>query len=280
MMMSIQKHYAYCRFSILLSLRSFARLLGCFSVAALCFLLAPLQSAKADDVITDLSSRDVPIEWNFTGTNILLFGAIEGDVKSDDPADVIIVVHGPEKTVTARQKKRVGGIWINSDPRSYISVPSFYYIAATRPLTDIAPQKTLRSLKLGFDALEYDIASRNNRLKDTQRDKYSSAIIRIMQQDGLYRGFEDGVSLLGKRLFRANISLPANVPVGEYQAKVYLFRDGRFLGVQNSPLKIQKQGFERLVYVLAFDYPFIYGVVSVILAILAGLAATAIFRRD
>ena len=41
-----------------------------------------------------------------------------------------------------------------------------------------------------------------------------------------------------------------------------------------------KSGFERLVYEFAFEYPFFYGVVAVILALISGLAATAFFRKE
>ena len=43
---------------------------------------------------------------------------------------------------------------------------------------------------------------------------------------------------------------------------------------------MNKAGFEHMVYRLAFSHPFIYGVLAVLIAVLAGLAGWAVFRRD
>ncbi len=70
------------------------------------------------------------------------------------------------------------------------------------------------------------------------------------------------------------------MPSGAFTADVFLFRGGKLLGQRETDLTILKSGFERLVYNFAFDYPFFYGVIAVILALVAGLAATALFRKD
>jgi len=45
-------------------------------------------------------------------------------------------------------------------------------------------------------------------------------------------------------------------------------------------LTISKQGFERFVYSAAFDHPLLYGIIAVIIAVTAGLLASALSRRD
>jgi hypothetical protein len=37
---------------------------------------------------------------------------------------------------------------------------------------------------------------------------------------------------------------------------------------------------ERVVYMLAFHYPFAYGLLAVLMAVSAGLLAWTVFRRD
>ena len=59
----------------------------------------------------------MPIEWNFTGANIFLFGAIEGEISPDNKPDVIVVVRGPEKPLIARKKERIAGVWVNTNPK-------------------------------------------------------------------------------------------------------------------------------------------------------------------
>ena len=43
---------------------------------------------------------------------------------------------------------------------------------------------------------------------------------------------------------------------------------------------MSKVGFERMIYLLAFRYPFLYGLLAVTIAMVAGLIGWLAFRRD
>jgi hypothetical protein len=47
-----------------------------------------------------------------------------------------------------------------------------------------------------------------------------------------------------------------------------------------STLEVNKAGIERLIYQLAFTQPFLYGLLAVLVAVLAGLAGWFAFRRE
>lgn len=256
------------RFCSIISLIIPIVILGCVGVG------------RAEGVITDLSSDEVPIEWNFTGAQILLFGAIEGESTPENKPDVIVVVRGPKSALIARKKQRVAGIWVNSNPNRLDDVPLYYYVASSRPLKDIAPALLLDRLGIGFEALVQQL-SRKIQLADTAlAERYSEAAVRIMEAQGLYNAGATDVKIVADRLFQVRIALPANVPSGKFTADVYLFRGGKLLGKRVTHLTIHKSGFERFVYNFAYDYPFFYGVVAVILAVIAGLAATALFKKE
>ena len=237
-------------------------------------------SLKADGVITDLSSDEVPIEWDFTGAEILLFGAIEGEADQENKHDIIVVVRGPSYSMIARKKERVAGIWVNTNPRQLEAVPLYYSVASSRPLRDIAPALLLDQLGIGFDALVGNLA-KNSKIEDGKKaERYSEAAVRIMQESKLYVAGGRGVKIVGDRLFQVKIGLPANVPSGKFTADVFLFKGGKLIGRRVMNLSIQKSGFERFVYNFAYQYPFLYGVVAVVLAVIAGLTATAMFKKE
>lgn len=252
-------------------------LVGLFSVF---IAIVAIDMVRADGVITDLSSDDVPIEWNFNGANIFLFGAIEGEVSVDNRPDVIVVVRGPTETLIARKKERIAGIWVNTSPKIVKEVPLYYSVASSRPLLDIAPAPLLNRLGIGFDALVGQLSKLTDVEDVKVGERYSEAVVRLMENQGLYKSGAAGVKIVGDRLFQVNIALEANVPSGEFIADVFLFRGGKLLGRRVTHLSIHKSGFERVLYNFAFDYPFLYGVVAVLIAVFAGLAATAIFRKD
>ena len=106
--------------------------------------------AVAASLVADLSSHLIAITTGFTGTEVLLFGAKEG------PGQVVMIVRGPTSSMTVRKKSRVAGIWMNTDRVTFSNVPSFYAVATSAPLPDIAPPQVLARHQIGFDQLKFD----------------------------------------------------------------------------------------------------------------------------
>jgi uncharacterized protein (TIGR02186 family) len=247
-------------------------------VLLICAGLGPAAAQSRETVETDISSRNIAIESTFTGASIVVFGTITRSRQTAPEAglyDLAIVIRGPEQPVLIRRKSRVLGIWINTESRPYQNVPGYYAVLSTRPLNEITDKKTLNKYGIGFDSLLIERAGVNGR-----QDPFREAVLRIRRDQGLYRDKETGAAFIGTSLFRATAELPANVPVGEYWVDVFVFREGKLIGEHSSTLTLRKQGFERFVYTLAFDRPLVYGLVAVAAAMIAGLLASAIFRRE
>lgn len=243
-------------------------------------------AARADRLVTDLSQHQVSIRSNFTGTEILLFGAVEAppDERTVN-RDIIVVVTGPTRTVKVRRKEQVAGIWVNHDSVTYPDVPGYHAIASTRPLEVIASPEILAEQRIGIenyefgDAVATGIDGREEFLPpDVERD-FWKALIRNKRRAGLYLTDPGGVIFLGQTLFRATLDLPATVPVGLYTAKVYLLKDGQVVDTISSPLYIDKGGIERFLFRLAYSDPLLYGLIAVIGAAFFGWLASAVLGR-
>jgi uncharacterized protein (TIGR02186 family) len=87
------------------------------------------------------------------------------------------------------------------------------------------------------------------------------------------------VVFTGRSLFRATIALPATVPVGPLTARVFLFHEGKLLSRYQARVVLEREGIERWMFAFAFERPFVYGMVGVLLAVVTGLLASAVFRR-
>lgn len=260
------------------------RSLTLFMCLALWALPAAAQPQPQEALEADISAREVAIKASFTGARIVVFGTIENSQQTGPESglyDIAVVIRGPEERMVARRKARVAGIWVNRDSIPFDKVPGFYAVLTTRPLEEVARPEILRTLGIGYRSLPFipkDAAARDDG-SDPARP-FQDAVIRLMQQDNLYLKDEYGVVFIGRSLFRATLDLPANVPVGDFAADVFLFRDGKLLSQNRSKLNIHKEGFERIVYRAAFDYPLVYGIIAVILAVAAGLLASAVFRNS
>lgn len=235
--------------------------------------------APSETVQSDISTREISIQSNFAGIEIVIFGSVDfSHAPSPDEGnyDVITVIRSPDEPLVARRKERVAGIWVNNAGRTFPGVPGFYAVLATRPFKAITTEDTLRALGIGFANL--DLGKRGE--DDSKEAAYRSAVIRLKQDQNLFQEHDDGVSFIGRSLFRASVDLPVNVPLGRYTTDVYLFRDGQLISKSESTLEVSQVGFERAVSQLARNHPFIYGLAAVVIAVVVGLFGWAAFRRE
>ncbi len=247
-------------------------------------LLATAQTAPragAETLEADLATHHVAVKTDFAGVKVLLFGAVLDDeiVQLAGPRDIIIVIRGPRTRTLVRRKKKVAGIWINSDPVAFENVPGYYAIVSNRPAEDIASSYVLHDNGIGLNALKADVILSAGGFSTENAKAYADAIVRVRTRDQLYQRLVGGVSFSRRHLFRAEFELPANVPLGEYSADVFIFRAGKVVTKSSTSLVIEKSGLEKLIYNMAHQQPFLYGVLAVLAAGLAGLAAAAVFRK-
>jgi uncharacterized protein (TIGR02186 family) len=246
--------------------------------------MPPLQAiaaepAQPEQVQSDISTREISIQSNFTGIEIVLFGSIDfGRAPSPEegPYDVIMVIRGPNQPIVVRRKEQVALLWVNGAAKTFSAVPGFYAVLSSRPFRAVAPEDTLKTLGIGFGSVDL---GKSDEAKAPD-DGFRSAMIRIRQERGLFQESDDAVSFIGRSLFRGSVDLPVNTPIGRYTTQVYLFRDGKLLSQSQSSLQVHKVGLERVVYLLAFRHPFVYGLLAVLMAVISGLAAWAVFRKE
>lgn len=237
---------------------------------------------REESVQADVSTRNVAVTSSFTGTEIVVFGAIDNSRQTSPEAglyDVVIVIEGVPSTVTVRKKDRVAGIWLNTAATTFESVPSYYAISSTRPLDEVAPEATLIGYEIGFDRVRMEPAGKDARPSARDMREFRNAVIRLKEKDGLYVAEPHGVAFIGKSLFRSTIALPATVQVGPFETRVYLFRGERLISQYNVRISLEREGLERFLHNFAFDRPFLYGLATVILALCAGMAASAVFSK-
>lgn len=227
----------------------------------------------AEPLVADLSRHLVAITTGFAGTQVLLFGAVD-----DMPgtADVVVVVRGPARTQIVRRKGRRAGIWVNVDEARILDAPTFYHVAATRPLAHAAEPGTLARHRIGLDNLKLEVETDDPR---ASAPEYVAALIRLKQANGLYGTRIEDIGFLSRRLFRTDVYFPANVPVGAYRVEVYLLVDGEVVSTQITPLMISKIGLGAGIYEFAQRHSAAYAIVAILLAALGGLAAAEMFRK-
>ena len=245
--------------------------------------LTAASPALAERLVVSLSNHRVMITSSFVGEDLVLFGTVERDAASvarRGGYDLVVTVAGPRQTMRTRRKARMLGIWVNVDSRLFVRVPSYLAVLSNRPVGEIANADTLRRLQLGLDnflltqRIGADIA-------DTVRnDPFRVAFVRLESEHGRYREAPTAVTFLTPSVFRTAIPLPDNVPTGNYAIDVKLFADGAMIAHTTSALEIVKSGIEQYVADAARDHGLLYGLLTMLMALLTGWIASVVFRRD
>jgi uncharacterized protein (TIGR02186 family) len=226
--------------------------------------------AYADTVIADLSSHLIGITTGFTGASVVLFGATDG------PADVIVVVRGPERELTVWRKGKVAGIWTNAESATFANAPSFYAVAASRPLDEILAPSAAALHRIGVENLRFEA---RDAATPERAALFANALVGVQQRAGLFAATTGRIAFLGERLFRTTLNFPANVPTGTYLVEVFLVRDKDIVGAQTTPLVVSKVGVDAAVFEFAHRSALAYGAIAVVTAVMAGWLASLPFRN-
>ena len=81
---------------------------------AFLLLAMPGGAARAEDLVSGVSQDTIQITSNYTGTDIVVFGAIERP-QNIQGRNIVVVVRGPDEAMTVRRRSRIAGVWVNSD---------------------------------------------------------------------------------------------------------------------------------------------------------------------
>jgi uncharacterized protein (TIGR02186 family) len=235
------------------------------------------QDTPRETVVAGLSQNEVSITAQFSGSEILVYGAIKrlGPSPAEPPLQVVVTVEGPSTEVIVRRKDRRAGIWINTESVEIDRAPSFYAITTTSPLAAalsntedlrnrITIPRAIRAVGVAGDAED--------------PPSFIEALIRIREASGAYVLREGGVTLTEDTLFRTDVALPANLTEGAYRVRIFLTRGGQVVDAVERTIEVRKEGLERWLTNLARNQPLIYGLLSLAIAVFAGWGASAAFR--
>jgi len=237
---------------------------------ALCVVLAADAGRAQVPIVADLSDHLIAVTTGFTGAELLLFGAIEGE------GDVALVVKGPATEVGIAKRERLAGVWVNGEETVFRDVPAFYFVATTPGTMTRAPASLLKRHAIGLAQVRFTPSEPDR----PDLADFRAAMVRRMQAEGLFPRSVEPISVLGGKLFRATVRFPSNTPTGIYAVEVYFIRDGAVVSAQTTPLAVSKVGLGAEAYDFAHRYAPAYGAIAVLLAAAVGWLANLLFRKN
>ena len=235
-----------------------------------------LVGARDPILVPEVSQHEVQVRRGFTGTELLLFGAIlEPDGRrAGRDYDIVVVLKGPTEPIRLREKQKILGVWINADSTAFRSAPSYFAVASSKPISEIVDDRTAAIYELGLDYLQL---SPIGSIDPAEQERFTRGLVGLRAREGLYREDPHGVTISEQVLYQARIALPSNVQTGRYTAETFAIAHGRVIASASAEVEVSKQGFERAVADYAQEDSFFYGLFAVALSLIMGWLAHRLF---
>ena len=247
------------------------------SILALLLLLA-LTGARDPILVPEVAQHEVQLRQGFTGTELLLFGAIldPQGTRAGRDYDIVVVLKGPTQSITLREKQKHAGIWINAASTQFRSAPTFYAVASSRPISQIVDDRTAAIYELGLPFLQL---SPIGAIDPEKQARFAAGLVSLMVGTELYQQAADAVKVNEQVLYQARIRLPSNVQTGRYTAETFAISRGRVVASATAHVEVRKRGFERAIAEFAQSASFLYGLLAVAISVAMGWLAGQVFAR-
>lgn len=228
-----------------------------------------LSSGHANPVISGISTNEINIDTKFRGAKILLFGA------KGDAGNIVITVRGPKKNFVVTKKQKLLGVWYNGKRVRFKEAHSFYSLFSTFNDQEQIDQ-LLAELELGKNNLKFPIADQNDEQK---KNEFQLQLVDQLEKNKLYATSANRVDFLDETLFKVMLDFPKNIPRGIYTVEIYLISEGSLLSFQSIPIYVNQVGLSAKILDFAYQESFLYGLLAVAIALVAGWLANYLFAR-
>jgi len=185
-----------------------------------------------------------------------------------------VVLKGPTRSITLREKQKHAGIWINAASARFRSAPTFYAVASSRPLEQIIDPRTAAIYELGLPFLQL---SPIGAIQTDEQVRFAAGLAQLMTDQQLYQEDPQGVKVNEQVLYQARIKLPSNVPTGTYTAETFAVSRGAVVASATARIEVTKRGFERIIAEFAQQFAFLYGLLAVSVSVAMGWLAGRLF---
>ena len=239
-------------------------------------LLLTLGAARDPILVPEVSQHEIQVRQGFTGTELLLFGAIlnPDGTRAARGYDIVVVLKGPVRSIVLREKAKVAGVWINADSTEFRSAPTFFAVASSRPIKDIVDDRTAAIYELGLPWLQL---SPIGAIDPAEQTRFSAGLVDLMQRQALYQQNETAVTVSAGVLYQARIGLPSTVQTGTYTAETFAILRGKVVAASSTTVEVRKLGFERFVAMAADQQALWYGLFAVVMSVAMGWLAGRLF---
>ncbi len=225
-------------------------------------------------VVLSVAPQTVDIGLAFNGARV----AVRATLPEQGPVAVLLL--GRERPLALNKIEKFARLlWKKGGTVVFASVPEAYLVQTSAALNELASPEQRAALGLGYEALREKACAQG--ATPDARELFGE-LVKLKEREGLFAVRQAQIALPtpnGRgRTLRAEFSLPACAPAGEYEIRLFGLRGGQLSLLGSQRIALRKTGAVRTISYLARERGLLYGIVAVALAALAGLAVGFIFR--
>lgn len=224
----------------------------------------------AEPIKLTIQPEELDIGTFYSGDQITISG------KVPDGQDVIVEIAGPTANGQFDLKGRVGPFWMTRGKAEMDGAPVMYALLLP------GGQDWLRkasALGLGLEKLRRKISIQSDALPPND---LFNMFLELKKSEGLYVIQDNGVAYAsaknGRRRFTAVYRFPPATTTGKYTIKATAVTHDVKGMEQSRSFLVDEVGFSRLVFDLATNQRLAYGILAVVIALMAGAVMGLLFK--
>ncbi len=224
-----------------------------------------------------VSPETIKIDSFYHGSKVTINGEIGVD------KEVIIKISSPAVKTSLRKKGKAAGVlWMNIGELEFHPVPDVYFIYSTQDINSILGENDQDKYTIGYDAFKR-LVEVSPVSDDAEKKKWVEEFIKFKEKNkvyGVFPGKIEASTAGGKKTYTLVLDWPYQAPPQEYTISIYAVKDNVVQEVTEQPLRVEKTGALKFLSNMAFNNAAVYGIVSIIIAIVAGFVVSLIFRGE
>jgi len=193
----------------------------------------------------------------------------------------IVISNDARDPIELKIKGRIWGVlWANVGEMTLDSVPSLYLAATSTDLSKLGNAAVLDRLAVGYGALQSRSRVSPAGAADEERRLFME-FIKLKEREKLYAIDEGGVRLqpdgAGGLRFSADFFFPPDVPPERFDVRLLIFAEGGGSLLDRADILVTQAGLAAWISSLAQERGLVYGLLSVMVALAAGLLTGFVF---
>ncbi len=238
--------------------------------------LVSIQPAHA--ITCSVSPEVVPINLTYHGADLSISGSsMAGD-------DLIIRISNEHTDAHYKYKGKAGGLfWMKKGDVTFKNVPGVCMLYSTGEIDNLLDTNTQRANQIGIEGLKAAAEMETESAELQGHDeRWKDEFIRFKKDQLLYSIQTGTVTRQHGQendTFHVDVQWPYQAGPGSYTVEALAIRNGQIVEQSSSQFLVKRSGVVEQLSKMAFNSASLYGIMAVVIAIIAGFAVGMVFKK-